>query len=155
AVALGHDAELAPAGERPATHARIGQVLLSRVGDTKGALDAFARALGGDPTEKTSRTALEKLLGATDAEVRLAAARVLEPLYRRDGQNAGLLRVLELYGELHESPKNRLAALEEAMGVSDAAKDVARALELAARALGVAVAIAEPTGPWLFRFERY
>src|SRR5262249_38257947 len=72
AEAVAADAELAPEAERGALYARLALVRLQRTKEIDLAIDAFKRAMAADPTEKTSRAALEKMLSA--GEQKLAAA---------------------------------------------------------------------------------
>ncbi len=148
---LAKDAELAPPEDRPAILARLGQVQLTRQKDLNGAIETFRQALAGDPEEKTSRTTLEKML--VGGEGRIAAAAVLEPIYRAEGNAQGLLRVLEIRASGAEDARSRLAALEEA---ADVAADVSRdrGVDIVARGLGEAIASSEPIATWLERFDR-
>ena len=150
AAALAQDAELAPEDEQPLVLARLGNVYLQRTRETDAAIDAFKRALDLDAAEKTSRSTLEKLLLVADH--RLAAASVLEPIYRGEKNAAGLLRVLDIRATSSPEVKDRLAALEEAARV---AEDVSRdkVVEIVARGLAEAVEHGEPIHEWLVRFE--
>ncbi|MCC6553830.1 MAG: hypothetical protein IT372_12520, partial [Polyangiaceae bacterium] len=204
AEALAAEAGLAAGPERAATLARLGTVRATRLGDAAGALAAYRQALSIDPTERTSRLVVEKMLAAGADDMRLAACAVLEPIARGEGAAALLLRVLEVKAELagsgiaevvppappavsvHEavtqpppaswdwaaasaevevsvprtppppadlSPaagpphstrrggiEERLAALEEAVGLSEhEMKDARKALDLASRGLRLAV----------------
>lgn len=152
AEALVQDAALAPVDERAAILARLGTVYLTRTRDQDAAIDAFRSALAVDPADKTSRATLEKLLAA--GEHRLAAAAVLEPVYRRDDDVNGLLRVLDIKAQLSPIVQDRLAALEEA---ADAAISISRdkALDVVARGLAEAVESSEPIAPWLGRFDLF
>ena len=152
ASALVRDAELAPVEERPAILARLGLVYLTRTRNQDAAIEAFKSALSVDPQEKTSRATLEKLLAA--GEHRLAAAAVLEPVYRRDDDVTGLLRVLDIKSQLSPIVQDRLAALEEA---ADTAISVSRekALDIVARGLAEAVESSESIKPWLGRFDLF
>ena len=82
--------ELADATERAAMLARLGQLRLSQLDDHAGALEAFRMALQADPADCASRAAVEKLLVSGDA--RLAAAAILEPVYRAEEPGTSLLR---------------------------------------------------------------
>lgn len=152
ASALVKDAVLAPVDERAAILARLGIVYLTRTRDQDAAIEAFRSALAVDPAEKTSRATLEKLLAA--GEHRLAAAAVLEPIYRREDDVNGLLRVLDIKSTLSPIVHDRLAALEEA---ADVAISISRdkALDVVGRGLGEAVESNEPIGPWLGRFDLF
>ena len=152
ANSLVHDAQLAPVEERAAILARLGTVYLTRTRDQDAAIEAFKSALANDPQEKTSRATLEKLLAA--GEHRLAAASVLEPIYRREDEVNGLLRVLDIKAQLSAIVTDRLAALEEA---ADVAISVSRekALDVVGRGLAEAVESNESIGPWLGRFDLF
>jgi tetratricopeptide (TPR) repeat protein len=151
--ALAAEAQLAPESERAALLAHLGHVRLQRTREIDLAIDAFRRALAIDAGEKTSRAALEKLL--TGGDHRLAAAAVLEPLYRAEDSTGGLVRVLDLKAQLSENAKDRLDALAEAMAVSAShPQEKTRAIEFAARGLGEAVVGGAPLLPWLQRVDR-
>jgi tetratricopeptide (TPR) repeat protein len=152
AGALAQDAQLAPIEERGVILARLGNVYLTRTRDQDAAIEAFKSALSNDPQEKTSRATLEKLLAA--GEHRLAAAAVLEPLYRRDDDINGLLRVLDIKAQLSPIVTERLSALEEA---ADVAISISRekALEVVGRGLAEAVESNESIAPWLGRFDLF
>ncbi len=150
AGALAKDAELAPREERPAILARLGVVYLQRTKEIDLAIEAFQSALLGDPQEKTSRATLEKLLLAP--EHRVAAAAVLEPVYRQEDNAQGLLRVLEIRAGGSPIVQDRLSALEEA---ADVAAQVSRdkAVEIVGRGLAEAIESGEPITRWLTRFD--
>lgn len=150
AGALAKDAELAPREERPAILARLGTVYLQRTKEVDLAIEAFQSALLGDPNEKTSRATLEKLL--LTPEHRVAAAGVLEPVYRDEDNAQGLLRVLEIRADGSPVVAARLTALEEA---ADVAAHVSRdkAVEIVARGLAEAIQSGEPITRWLTRFD--
>lgn len=150
---LERDIELAAAEEQPAMLTRLAQLRLSRLEDPEGALSALQRALETDPKDAAARALAEKLLSSTAS--RLAAADVLEPIYRRDEPGTGLLRVLEVRSELSEDTGLRLRALQEAIELaSGPLSDPARALELASRGLA-AVARGDRAGlaGWLGRVQ--
>jgi tetratricopeptide (TPR) repeat protein len=146
AEALAQDAALASGREQAEVLARLGTVRMVRLRDVPGALDAFQEALAFDPQERTSRATLEKL--AAVGEHRLAAGRVLEPVYRREGAAAPLLKVLDLRGSLATDLDERLDALREATKLARAA-DAGRALDLVGRGLAEAVAGERPLQEWL------
>ena len=152
ANALLQDSQLAPMGERPAILSRLGNVYLTRTRDQDAAIEAFKDALAIDPQEKTSRAVLEKLLAA--GEHRLTAAMVLEPIYRREDEVNGLVRVLDLKAQLSPIVQDRLAALEEAADVAIAISRE-KALDIVARGLAEAVESSESIGPWLGRFDLF
>jgi len=153
AQALEQDAAFADGAERASLMARLGMLRMQRLKDADGAIRAFAEALAFDPSEKTARSTLDKL--ATFGEHRMASARVLEPILRREGASGPLLKILELQGTLSEDADERLAALREAADLAlNAGNETARALDLVGRALGDAVAHARPLGEWIERFDR-
>jgi tetratricopeptide (TPR) repeat protein len=154
AAALVAEAESAPESERAGTFARLGQVRLARLGDARGALDAYRQALAIDPTERTSRLALDKMLAA--GELRLAAADVLEPLARAESAWTVLLRVLEARAALLPSVEERLAVLHEAALVAHRdLRDAKRAVDLAGRGLELAIEASEGDVPaWIERVEQ-
>ncbi|EYF00893.1 tetratricopeptide repeat protein [Chondromyces apiculatus] len=113
---LDADAELTVGSERAALLARIGALRASRLHDPMGALQAYRQALAIEPTEKTSRLSVERMLGNPDPNAartsqappppdaqRLAACGVLEPIARAEGNASLLLRVLEVKGDLAEA----------------------------------------------------
>lgn len=152
AVALINDVRLAPKEERAPIQARLGIVYLTRMRDTDAAIEAFRRALEGDPQEKTSRTTLEKLLVA--GEHRLAAAAVLEPLYRTENDEQNLVRILDIKAQLEGAVADRLIALEEAAKVAVAtSRD--KALEFVGRGLAEAVEHDQEVPRWLGRFDAF
>jgi tetratricopeptide (TPR) repeat protein len=154
AAALGSDAATAPEGERAGIYSRLGQVRLARLGDARGALEAYREALAIDPAERTSRLALDKMLAA--GELRLAAADVLEPLARGEGAWTVLLRVLEARAALLDRVEDRLAALHEAALVAHRdLRDAKRAVDIAGRGLELAIEAAEADVPaWIERVEQ-
>ncbi len=149
AEALAQDATLTSGREQAEVLARLGTVRMVRLRDVPAALDAFQEALAFDPQERTSRATLEKLAALGDH--RLAAGRVLEPVYRREGAAGPLLKVLELRGTLGLDVDERLEALREAtnLAVGGGAGERGRALELIGRGLTEAVAGDRPLQEWL------
>ncbi|HWZ88096.1 MAG TPA: tetratricopeptide repeat protein, partial [Polyangiaceae bacterium] len=135
---LEREAQLLEGGERMQLLIKLGQLRLARLGDPLGALAAFRSVLELDPSDRTARSAIEKLLSV--GEARLAAANALEPLFRREEPGTGLLRVLETRAEFSSDAQSGLSALDEATTLSETVlKDPARALELAGRGLVIAV----------------
>ena len=128
------------AASRPRCSRASGTVRMVRLRDVPGALDAFQEALAFDPQERTSRATLEKLAAVGDH--RLAAGRVLEPVYRREGAAGPLLKVLELRGTTAPDLDERLEALREAanLAVGAGPAEAGRALDLMGRGLAEAVA---------------
>ena len=154
AAALVSDAATAPEGERAGIFSRLGQVRLARLGDARGALEAYRQALAIDPAERTSRLALDKMLAA--GELRLAAAEVLEPLARAEAAWTVLLRVLEARAALLDRVEDRLAALHEAALVAHRdLRDAKRAVDIAGRGLELSIEGAEADAPaWIERVEQ-
>ncbi len=148
--ALAEEAALSSGPERAHVMARLGAVRMQRLADAGGAIEAFREAVAFDVGDKTARMMLEKLTVVGDH--RLAAARVLEPVYRREGPTAALLKVLELRGALEPDVDERLAALREATQLADGAEG-ARAAEIIGRALVDAVAYNRALGEWLERLD--
>ncbi|HLK39512.1 MAG TPA: tetratricopeptide repeat protein, partial [Polyangiaceae bacterium] len=152
AEALAQEAALTEGAERAQTLARLGVVRLQRLRDAQGAVEAFEKALGDDPREKTARVALEKLAGS--GEHRLSAARVLEPVYRSEGPAGPLLRVLELRGTLSADVQDRLAALREVADLAASSpSETGRAVEAVGRGLSEAVAAELPSAEWVARLD--
>ena len=145
------DVALAPEPERAALWARLGMVRLQRTRELPRAIEAFERALASDPGDKTSRSALEKLLVAA-GEHRLRAAAVLEPVYRAESSATGLLRVLDTKALLVEDPDARLGALEEASAIAERT-DRSRALDFVRRGIAEAASQLRPLVPWLARLD--
>ncbi len=136
---LEREAELLEGGERVALLVRLGQMRLARLGDPVGALRALEAALALDPSDRSALSVTEKLLLAGDA--RLAAADVLEPLFRREEPGAGLVRVLETRAELSADPEAARNSLDEASTLSEISlKDTAKRSTARGRALALAVA---------------
>ncbi len=154
ATILQAEARLADDREGALSLARLGAVRATRLSDTHGAIAAYRDALDRDPSEKTSRTALERLL--TSPDHKMDVADVLEPVYRADllrgdGQaTTGLLRILELRADSLPIVSDRLEALGEAVSIAEKVSPE-RALELAGRALAEAVASDEAVEQWLHR----
>lgn len=154
AQTLDADAGLASPDERIPILAKLAQVRSSKLSDGAGALEAYRQALDIDRSDKTCRQAVERMLGT--GEHRLAAADVLEPIYREEGASAGLLKVLEVRADVAKDAVDRLAALRE--GTQIAENDLGepkRALQLAGLALRVATNDAPDEVPeWLQTVQR-
>jgi lipopolysaccharide biosynthesis regulator YciM len=153
ASALAADVALATPEERAPLWARLGQLRLARLDDAAGALDAYREALALDPAERTSRSAVERMLSA--GELRLAAADVLEPIARAEAAPAALVRVLEARAALLDDAGARLLALDEAAELAHTGlRDARRALDLGGRGLVEALAHALSDVPrWIERVE--
>ncbi|MGC4088444.1 MAG: tetratricopeptide repeat protein [Polyangiaceae bacterium] len=140
AAVLQQELTLAPEAERAKIWLRLATTRQSRLDDPRGALEALSRAIASEPNDRAIRAALEKLLAVPD--VRLQAANLLEPLYEREEPSAGLLRVLEARADGEADVNARLEVAQRAVKLAEALRDPERALEIAARALGAAVAAA-------------
>ena len=149
AAALAHDAALASGQEQGEILARLGMTQLARLKDVPAAIDAFQEALAFDPHERTARAALERL--TTTGEHRLQANAVLEPIYRREGAVAPLLKLLELRSSIEPEVDARMAALRDAIAVArdPRAAEPGRVVDLLGRALAEAVAGDQPLGEWI------
>jgi tetratricopeptide (TPR) repeat protein len=151
AEALAWQAALEDGPARAPLFARLGAVKLQRLRDVAGAIAAFETALAFDPHDRMARATLEKL--AAIGEHRLDAARVLEPVYRLEGERGPLLRMLDLRGSLAPRVDDRLGAWREAADLARNAgpADASRAIDFVARGLAEAVTTARPLGEWLER----
>ncbi|HEX3345634.1 MAG TPA: tetratricopeptide repeat protein, partial [Polyangiaceae bacterium] len=154
AQALEQEASLLAGPPHAAVMSRLGLLRMQRLRDTDAAIEAFDEALAFDATDKTARSTLEKLTALGDH--RLQAARVLEPVFRREGATASLLKLLELRGALAAAVEDRLAALREAsdLAAGAGAAEAARAVEVAGRGLAEAVAGGQALHEWLERLDR-
>ncbi|MDC3984289.1 tetratricopeptide repeat protein [Polyangium jinanense] len=154
AQTLDAEAGLAPSEERIAILAKLAQVRLSRLADGAGALDAYRQALDLDRSDKTCRQAVERMLGSGDH--RLGAADVLEPIYREEGAAQGLLKILEVRGDVAKEASDRLAALREAAQLAEGdLGDTKRALQFAGLGLRIATNdMADDVPEWLSVVER-
>ncbi|MDP9002094.1 MAG: hypothetical protein M3O46_18535, partial [Myxococcota bacterium] len=144
--AFAEDAALTEGADRAQTLTRLGALRMQRLNDIGGAIEAFGAALAFNPGDKTARMMLEKLM--VIGEHRLSAARVLEPVYRRHGPGASLLKALELRGALEPDVDDRLTALREVAHMAEGA-DGGRAGQAIGRALAEAVAHNRSLGEWL------
>ena len=154
AQALEQEASLLAGAEHAGAMSRLGVLRMQRLRDTDGAIEAFDEALAFDATDKTARSTLEKLTSLGDH--RLQAARVLEPVYRRESATGPLLKLLELRGSMAASVDDRLAALREAsdLAAGAGAAEAARAVDVVGRGLAEAVACEQPLHEWLERLDR-
>lgn len=141
------DAKLAGTEEKPAIFARLGLVHLARLRNASAAIVAFEEALQIDPNESTSRETLEKVLA--EGEHQLAAARVLERVYRALSSTNGLLRVLDVKASLADTVEERLESDREAFSIAAGE----RALLSATRGLQLSVEHSLGTEEWLERIE--
>ncbi len=137
------EVELATPAERAPLLARLGRTRLVALGDTDGALVALGRCLALEPSNEIALSIVESLMAAGGG--RLAAADVLEPVYRQAGNHEGELRVLETRVELLSEPGARVAALARAVDVATRGLgDAERGLQLCRRGLEI-----DPSSPEL------
>lgn len=134
--------------EKAPLFSQLGMIRLRRLHDVEGAISALESALSMDANDGAARSALETL--AASVEHRLAAARVLEPVYRREGSRPALLRMLDIRAAHEPEISDRLAALREAAEVASEA-DGAAAVDFAVRGLSEATSNGQPLGEWLER----
>lgn len=151
---LDAEAGLTAPEERIPVLAKLAQVRQEKLNDLAGAIDAYRQALDLDRSDEACRKAVEHLLRTGDQ--RIAAANVLEPIYRLEGAFTGLLEVLETRAELAEEAMTKLAALREGTEIADQQlNEPTRALKNAGHGLRVAVAGAADEVPeWLASVQR-
>lgn len=93
--------------EAVALRIRLAEVQEKQLNDLTTAVDSYAAALGGDPTNATALAALERMIA--DPSVRTAAAEVLEPIYIARQDWPRLARLNEAQLEATVEPAERLA----------------------------------------------
>jgi tetratricopeptide (TPR) repeat protein len=124
--------------QRASLLGQLGHARLTHLNDLVGALQAYREALTADPSDRASRSAVEALLSSEGA--RVAAALILEPVYRAEQAYSGLVRVLETRAGAVDSPDDRMAVLAEASHLAETElRNPGRALALAGWALREAV----------------
>jgi tetratricopeptide (TPR) repeat protein len=152
------EAELALATEtadRIALLTTLGDVRRKRLSEVNEAIEAYRQALTLDPGHAPARTALEELLEQEDhVEARREAAEILRPLYEASGQDAKLIRVLDIQVENESSVEARLELYARAVQVTEGPLgDPAKAFAYTAKALREAAG--DPTiTAWIERAER-
>lgn len=92
--------------EAVALRIKLAEVQENQLEDRATAVDSYAAALGGDPSNATALAALERLVA--DPSVRAAAAEVLEPLYIARQDWPRLARLNEAQLEASSEPGERL-----------------------------------------------
>lgn len=126
-------------------HFEMAEVMRKHTRDTERAIDAYQRILEIAPGHPPTINALEEVVTDPDSDERVAAARVLVPVY--EGQSA----FDELVGALDvlagsDDPAERLRSLRRAAEVADIGRDdQAQAFRLLARA--IEDALGEPDLP--------
>ena len=146
------DLALAPDNDRVALLTRIGDVKRTKLEEIVDAIEAYRQALTIDPSATGAREALEALLEHEGA--RLEAAEILRPLYESTGEDAKLLKVLDIQIENEGSLDGRLELLARAATVCEGTlNDHARAFAYTSR--GLKEAAPEPMlDAWIERAER-
>ncbi|MBZ0234460.1 MAG: hypothetical protein K8M05_19170, partial [Deltaproteobacteria bacterium] len=92
--------------EAVALRIKLAEVQENQLEDRATAVDSYAAALGGDPSNAVALAALERLVA--DPSVRAAAAEVLEPLYIARQDWPRLARLNEAQLEASSEPGERL-----------------------------------------------
>jgi pentatricopeptide repeat protein len=111
-----------------------GGIFEQQLGDRARALAAYRDALAAQPAHRGAATALERLLD--DKELAVEAARLLLPLYEREGDAARLARTLEILHGAESDPHSRLElSLRLATLYARRLGEPARAYEHAGRVL--------------------
>lgn len=133
ADALVMAAELASGAERAQLFGRAGDLRLNHLGDPAAAITAFEQALAADPSEATSRAALESL--AERGPHRAQAAHALEVAYRADGATDPLLRMLDVRARSGSDPSEKIDALTEAATIAMTTGRESEAMDFVQRGL--------------------
>jgi tetratricopeptide (TPR) repeat protein len=149
------EAELGLATEqsdRIAILVRLGDVRRKHMGELGEALEAYRQALTLDPGNDPARAALEALLD--DENASRDAAEVLGPLYESVGDEAKLLRVLDIQIASEEDVSARLDLLARAAGAAEGPlADPVKAFGYTSQ--GLRQAAGDTTlGSWVERAER-
>lgn len=138
--------------DRIAFLTKLGDVRRRRLSDVSQALEAYRQALALDPGHAPARAALEDLLD--DAEARREAADILRPLYEGSGQDAKLVRVLDIQVENESDLEARLALYARAVQVTEGPlAEPAKAFAYTSKALREAAGDPALT-TWIERAER-
>jgi golgin subfamily B member 1 len=85
---------------------RLGEIHERELHDGEAAIDSYAAALGGDPSNAAAVAALERFLD--DPVARSSAAEVLQPLYVSRQQWSKLVRIYEIKLDAAAEPAERL-----------------------------------------------
>ncbi|MCX5746127.1 MAG: hypothetical protein NT062_26920, partial [Proteobacteria bacterium] len=85
---------------------RLGEIHETQLHDLETAIDNYSAALSGDPKHPAALAAVERYL--LDPDVRMVAAEVLEPIYKRHQQWPDLVRVYEARLEGTSDPQQRV-----------------------------------------------
>ncbi len=127
--------ELSESHEEMAAHKyRLGRVLEEHLGDKPRAVELYREVLTILPEHEGARAALEGLLA--DPEVRVSAARILEPVYEMQGAWEPLIRALRVLHDGSDEPDERLRLLSKIGEVyGSQLEDADKAFEAYAEAL--------------------
>ncbi len=113
---------------------RLGRLRQDRLADPAGALDTYRRLMDLAPGHPDTVEALERVLALPDHE--LAAAEMLEGVYRTRGDFQRLIGALEIEARHSQDSKRKVALLQEiATAFEDGCDDPASAYEALGRAL--------------------
>jgi len=152
------EAELALAtsdADRIALLTRLGDVRRKKLSEVTESIESYRQALTLDPANVPARTALEELLEQDAyADARREAAEILRPLYEASGQDAKLLRVLDIQVENESTLEIRLDLYARSVQVAEGAlADAPKAFAYAAKALRESAG--DPAvASWVERAER-
>jgi golgin subfamily B member 1 len=140
--------------ERLELFAKLGDLKREHLSDVPGALEVYRRALALDTKHAPSRSALERLLDAEEAQSRREAAQILHPIYESESDYEHLLRVLEIEVATTDDSVEKINGLEAAMRTAETPLgDSKRAFGYAERAVRAAVGHS-PLEPWFVHLER-
>ncbi|MDB4981699.1 MAG: repeat-containing protein, partial [Myxococcales bacterium] len=125
------------------------------LGDPSNALDRWREVLALVPSDAQALAALERFLQpAVDANLRLAAAHALEPIYERAGRNAELAAVVQVYVDAEDDARARLEQLIRLAALQETKLRDAEAA-FGTTALAVRAGLSEPELPSLLdSYER-
>ncbi|MBX3245693.1 MAG: tetratricopeptide repeat protein [Myxococcales bacterium] len=112
---------------------RLARALEQHLGDKPRAVDLYREVLTLLPEHDGARLALEALLD--DAEVAVAAARILEPIYEMQGSHAPLIRALRVLHDGSSDADERLELLTKIAEVQGGLEDNDAAFAAYAEAL--------------------
>jgi tetratricopeptide (TPR) repeat protein len=90
---------------------RIAELFETRLGDNYRAVEGYREILDAAPDHGLTLTALERMIAAAKEPV--AAASVLEPIYRSSGESARLVGVLEVLVRHEEDPVRKVELLHQ------------------------------------------
>jgi len=134
---LEREADLSPDPvEATAYRYRIGEIWELRISDATRAVDVYRDILTTLPDHEPTMAALERMIGA--GREPLAAAGVLEPVYRAAGESAKLVAILEVQVRHEEDAVTRVDLLHQIAELREIHMDQPReAFDAFARALPI------------------